>query len=487
MAERILIVEDETTLCTNIARYLSRAGYVVTAVGTGAAAMAELSRMTFDLVITDLRLPDLDGLAVLDHVRTTSPESFVLIMTAYASVESAVEALRRGAHDYVLKPMSLAALQTKVEHIAQYHRLNRENARLRTLLRGESDALALLRRGGRAMTALCDLIEKVAASSSNLLVLGESGTGKELVARAVHERSARAQGPFVTLNVSTIPDALVESYLFGHERGAFVGAEQAREGLFRAASGGTLFLDEVGELSPALQAKLLRAVESKEILPVGADRAIHVDTRIMAATHCDLPAMVADGRFRQDLLYRLQVIELRVPALRERAADVAQIANHFVELHAKAQRKPVRAIAPEALALLAAYAWPGNVRELSNVIERAVILSSGESLTPVDLPAELAASPRCADGAAARADRSEHDEVGVPIPELRTDEACNFERANVSFQRGHIARVLDRCGGNREAAARLLGLSPATFYRYLQKVGLKGYASESAQSAANVR
>ena len=477
MAERILIVEDESTLRTNIARYLSRAGYTVSSVETGRAAIAELDRSTFDLVISDLRLPDIDGLAVLDHVRVTSPESFVLIMTAYASIESAVEALRRGAHDYVLKPMSLADLQSKVEHIARYHRLNRENARLRTLVRGDSDAMTLLRKGGRAMTDVCDMIEKVAASTANVLLLGESGTGKELVARAVHERSERASGPFVTMNVSAVPDSLVESYLFGHERGAFPGADQAREGLFRAATGGTLFLDEVGELPLPLQAKLLRAVESKEILPVGADRAIHVDTRIVAATHCDLPAMVADGRFRQDLLYRLQVVELRVPALRDRKGDVAVLAKHFVEMHARAQRKPVRAITPEAMALLSTYGWPGNVRELSNVIERAVILSSGDALTPVDLPAELAA-------ARARSAEDGHDDAAhrprTPASaELTTDAACNLESATVAFHRDHIARVIDRAGGNREAAAKLLGLSPATFYRYLQKVGLKGYQAET--------
>ncbi|CAN5732976.1 sigma 54-interacting transcriptional regulator [soil metagenome] len=478
MAERILVVEDEKTLCTNVARYLSRAGYTVTAVESGRAALSELARTTFDLVITDLRLPDLSGLDVLDHVRATSPESFVLIMTAYASVESAVEALRRGAHDYVLKPLSLADLRTKVEHIAQHHRLNRENARLRTLLRGESDALTLLRRGGRAMGELCDLIEKVAASAANLLVLGESGTGKELVARAVHERSERAHGPFVTMNVSALPDAMVESYLFGHERGAFNGAEEAREGLFRAASGGTLFLDEVGELPLSVQASLLRAVESKEIQPVGADRSVQVDTRIIAATHRDLPAMVAEGRFRQDLLYRLQVVELRVPALRERKADVVQLAKHFVGLHAKAQRKPVGAIMPEALALLSGYAWPGNVRELSNVIERAVILSSGDAITPVDLPAELAAATGAADDAEPRGEAGRE----AASPELATDESCNREHATVAFQRSHIARVLDRAAGNREAAAKLLSLSSATFYRYLQKVGLKGYHSPAPPS-----
>ena len=466
MPERILVVEDESTLCTNIARSLTRAGYTVTAAETGRAALAEIGRRAFDLVISDLRLPDVDGLTVLDHVRESSPDSVVLIMTAYASVDSACEALRRGAHDYILKPLSLADLQKKVAHIAEYRRLGRENARLRTLLRGESDALALLRRGGRAMNALSDMIEKAASSSSNVLIVGESGTGKELVARAVHEHSTRADGPFVTLNVSTIPDGLVESYLFGHERGAFSGAERPRDGQFRAASGGTLFLDEIGELPLPVQAKLLRAVETKEILPVGSDNGLQVDVRIIAATHRDLPAMVAEGRFRQDLLYRLQVVQLRLPPLRDRLGDVAPLAKDFVLLHAKTQRKPVRAIAPDAMALLCRYGWPGNVRELSNVIERAVILCSDETLTPIDLPVELgiASAP-----------------IGAPpaLPRLETsDEPETLERATLLFQRQHIAKALDRSGGSREAAAKLLGLSPATFYRYLQKLGLKGYQVE---------
>jgi DNA-binding NtrC family response regulator len=470
MAERILVVEDEATLCANIARYLTRAGHTVTAVETGGAALDELGRGAFDLVITDLRLPDVDGLTVLDRVRATSPETIALIMTAYASVDSAVEALRRGAHDYVLKPLSLADLQKKVEHIAEYRRLGRENARLRTLLRGDADALSLLRAGGRAMNELADMVEKVAASSSNVLVVGESGTGKEVVARAVHERSPRAEGPFVTLNVSAIPDTLVESYLFGHERGAFTGADRRRDGLFRAASGGTLFLDEIGELPPAVQAKLLRAVEAKEILPVGADRGVKVDTRIVAATHRDLGKMVEEGRFRQDLLYRLQVVQLRVPPLRDRAGDVAALATHFVAAHGRTQRKSVHAIAPDAMAILTSYAWPGNVRELSNVIERAVILCSDETITPIDLPTELGVAPAPAPLADAA--------PAAPARDFASDDDCNLERAVLSFQRDHIARVLDRAHGARDAAARLLGLSPATLYRYLQRVGLKGYRVE---------
>ncbi len=469
MGERILVVEDESTLCTNVARYLSRAGHTVTAVERGRAALSELDRRTFDIVISDLRLPDVDGLTVLDHVRETSPETVTLIMTAYASVDSAVEALRRGAHDYVLKPLSLADLERKVQHIADYKRLGQENLRLRTLLRSDRGALATLRRGGRAMNELADAIEKFAASPSNVLVLGESGTGKELVARALHESSPRADGPFLTLDVAAIPDAFVESYLFGHEKGAFPGAERRREGLFSAASGGTLFLDEVGELPLPLQAKLLRAVETKEILPVGADHGTKVDTRIVAATHRDLRAMVQDGTFRQDLLYRLQVGPLRLPPLRERAEDVPTLATDLATMHARTQKKRVRAIAPDAMALLGAYPWPGNVRELSNVLERAVILCSTETITPVDLPTEL--------GIERRGPTSEPPGTSNPTPpdEARASDDANLERATIAFQRGHIARVLDAVDGNREAAAKLMGLSPATLYRYLQKVGLKGY------------
>ena len=479
MAERILVVEDESTLCTNIARALGRAGYTVTAVETGRAALSELDPHAFDLVISDLRLPDVDGLTVLDHVRESSPDTVALIMTAYASVDSAVEALRRGAHDYILKPLSLADLQKKVAHIAEYRRLGRENARLKTLLRGESDALTILRRGGQSMNAVSDMIEKVAQSSSNVLIVGESGTGKELVARAVHERSPRSDGPFVTLNVSAVPDGLVDSYLFGHERGAFSGAERQREGLFRAASGGTLFLDEIGELPLAMQAKLLRAVETKEILPVGADHGLQVDVRILAATHRDLPAMAADGRFREDLLYRLQVVQLRLPPLRDRLGDVASLTKHFVELHAKAQRKRVRAVAPDAMTLLCRYAWPGNVRELSNVIERAVILCSDDTVTPIDLPVELGVEPPAELLGAASAPAGAPAHVGAAQASSNdAGEPCNLERATLMFQRQHIAKVLARAGGSRETAAKLLGLSPATFYRYLHKLDLKGFQVE---------
>jgi DNA-binding NtrC family response regulator len=463
VAERILVVEDESALCHNIARALDRAGHSVSAVESVAAALAELSAATFDLVISDLRLPDGDGFAVLSSAKASSNETAVLIMTAYASVDSAVEALRRGAQDYILKPLSLVDLERKVALFAERRALGQENARLRSLVRGVNEPMSLLRAGGDAMQRLCDVIEKVAASPSTVLVQGESGSGKEIVARAIHEASSRREGPFVTLNVSAIPEPLIESYLFGHERGAFTGADKRREGLFRAASGGTLFLDEIGELPLSAQAKLLRAAETKEVLPVGSDRGVRVDARIIAATHRDLVGMADSGRFRSDLLYRLSVLTLRVPALRERVEDIERLAAYFVARHAGEQRKPVHGIAPDAIGALKRWPWRGNVRELSNVIERAVLLTDSDPIGLGDLPLELQAlsAPDTLPPAASAA--------------LPQDSACELAAAVSAFERAHIARVLIRARGNREAAARLLGLSPATLYRHLTRLGLKGF------------
>ncbi|MFO0661363.1 MAG: sigma-54 dependent transcriptional regulator [Polyangiaceae bacterium] len=472
MGERILVVEDETTLGANIARSLDRAGHVATLVETGRAAIEAIEREAFDLVISDLRLPDIDGLSVLDQVKSLSPETVVLIMTAYASVDSAVEALRRGAQDYMLKPLSLAELQRRVSHLAEHRRLGVENARLRSIVRGPTDPVSMLRAGGTAMRAVCELLDRVAPSTSTVLITGESGVGKEVVARAVHDLSTRRDGPFVSLNVSAIPDSLVESYLFGHERGAFTGADRRREGLFRTASGGTLFLDEIGELSTNIQAKLLRAVETKEVLPVGSDRPIKVDARIVAATHRDLNQLADEEKFRRDLLYRLSVIQVRVPPLRERREDIPSLAEALILRHSKEQRKTVSKIEPEAIELLQRYSWGGNVRELSNVIERAVLLCDGDKISAADLPLELSAL----NGDTHMTETTSRP----PAPEETTQESeenLELARAVLSFERRHIAKVLTRTGGNREAAARLLGLSPATLYRHLQRVGLKGFRS----------
>jgi DNA-binding NtrC family response regulator len=458
MGERILVVEDEATLRTNIQRFLAKLEHSVEAVGSGDEALARLGKSSFDVILTDLRLPGADGLALLDHARAVSPDTVVLIMTAYASLSSAVEALRRGAHDYLLKPLSLAALGTKIDRIAEYRALGRENARLRRMLRVEGEPAELLRLESQAMKELESMVAKVATGMSNVLIAGESGTGKEIVARAIHDLSDRGDRPFVPVNVSAIPENLVESTLFGHERGSFTGAGKHREGLFRAADGGTLFLDEIGELPLALQAKLLRAVETKVVMPVGSDESVQVDTRIVSASHRDLSAQSEEGRFRSDLLYRLSVVRLEVPPLRERFEDIPVLVSRFLTKQAREQKKRIFGVEPDAMQCLLRYHWPGNVRELSNVIERAVLLAEPDSIRVEDLPAEFQGS-------------------------ALDEEQCRLDVAVASFERRHIASVLSRCGGNRERAARALGISPATLYRRLEKLGLKGYRGDAADAS----
>ena len=310
MPERILVVEDEPTLQGNIARSLERAGHAVTSAGTLSEAKQALESIGFDVLISDLRLPDGSGMDLLAECGRLAPQCACIIVTAYASIEAAVEALRLGAHDFVLKPLSLGELLRKVDHIAAHRRAVRENVQLRRMLQSGEDAYDVLRCGGPAMVALCELVDKAAASGSNVLIEGESGTGKELVARALHARSSRASGPFLTLDLRTVPRDRVESQLFGHQRGSGQGAEAERDGSFRAASGGTLFLDEVGELDLSVQAKLLRAVETKVVLPVGAERGVQADVRIVASTHHDLEQLVRGGSLRSDLYYRLGIVRL---------------------------------------------------------------------------------------------------------------------------------------------------------------------------------
>lgn len=469
MSERILVVEDEITLCHNIARFLTRQGHTVMAVETAEEALAELELRTFDFVVTDLQLHEADGLAVLDRARASGSDCVVFIMTAYASVEAAVEALRRGANDFILKPVSLADLQSKIERFGEQRRLGRGKVPPAQQAPASHEAFELLRGGGPTMDRLCALVEKVAAAPSNLLITGEGGTGKELVARAIHDRSPRSNGPFITLAPAAVADSGIERVLFG-------GVDARREGLLAAASGGTLFLDEIGDLPMVVQAQLVRAIEHGEVLPMGSDRAVRVDTRVVAATRRDVNVLVESGAFRQDLLYRLQVVQVRVPPLREREGALPVLAQRFLEAHARKQQRTLRGFSAAAMAALSSYAWPGNVRELSLAIERAVVFSADEMVELADLPQEICA-PYLPVEAAPRGP------AGVSLP----DESCNLERVTRSFQRQHLARVLSRVGGNREAAAKLLGVSNATFYRYLQKAGLKGYQGEGCEPSSPAR
>jgi two-component system response regulator PilR (NtrC family)/two-component system response regulator HydG len=441
VSARILVVEDEEVLRTNLVELLARAGHDVEGVGSAEAGLARVLEAEFSIVLTDIRLPGMDGISLLKRIVAERPETLVLVTTAYASVESAVEALRHGAYDYLLKPVTFEDLLQKVQNLVAFGALKQEVVRLRRDLHARLGFEGLMGKSPQ-MQAVFELIDKVAPTHSTVLITGESGTGKELVARAVHARSALADKEFLAVNMAAIPAEVVEAQLFGHEKGAFTGADRRREGLLRSVRAGTVFLDEIGDLPMPTQVKLLRAIESHEVMPVGADRPEKVDFRLIAATNKDLETAVKDGRFRQDLFYRLNVVRVRLPSLRERRDDVPELVSHFMALHARALGKAPRAVSNEAMKLLLAYPWPGNVRELSNVLERAAILAAGAQVEPGDLPAEF------------------HAASAAPT-ELRA--------AVEQFEAKHIAWVLRLSGGNREQAARTLGIDPATLYRRLSK------------------
>jgi DNA-binding NtrC family response regulator len=441
VSTRILIVEDEEVLRVNLVEFLTRAGYDVEGVPTAEEGLQRVLEVDFGVVVTDIRLPGMDGSTLLKRIVAERPETLVLMATAFASVESAVEALRFGAYDYLLKPVTFEDLLQKVQNLVAFRALKQEVSRLRRDLHARLGFEGLLGKSP-GMGAVFELIEKVAPTHSTVLVTGESGTGKELVARAVHARSALADKEFLAVNMTAIPSEVVEAQLFGHEKGAFTGADRRREGILRSVRAGTVFLDEIGDLPMPTQVKLLRAIEMHEVLPVGADRPEKVDFRLIAATNQELEQSVKEGRFRQDLFYRLNVFRVRLPPLRDRRDDVPELARHFMAIHARAIGKPPRPFSNEAMKLLLAYPWPGNVRELSNVIERAVILAGGESVEPHDLPPEFLSAS------------------GSPT-ELRL--------AVEQFERQHISWVLRLSGGNREQAAKMLGVDPATLYRRLSK------------------
>lgn len=443
MNERILIADDEEILRTNIKEFLESDGYVVDGVGDGRAALDRVLGEDYALVIADIRMPKMDGITLLNRIATERPETFVLIMTAYASVETAVESLRLGAYDYLLKPIVFENLLQRIQNLFTYRALKAEVLRLR---RDLSDRLGFEGIIGHspAIHKVFDLVEKVAPTDATVLLTGGSGTGKELLARAIHMRSSIAEKEFIAVNMAAIPPDMVEAQLFGHEKGAFTGAEQRRDGLLRSVRGGTIFLDEVSEIPVQAQAKLLRAVEAQEILPVGADRPLQAQFRLIAATNRDLEAAVAEGDFRQDLYFRLNVFRIEVPPLSERRDDIPALVSHFVKLHGRALGRSPVSVSNQAMKLLLGYSWPGNVRELSNMIERACILSESDQLDVEHLPSELVA------------------ESGVPT---------GLKSAVEEFERRHIAWVLRAAGGNRERAAQMLEIDPATLYRRLGKYG----------------
>ncbi len=394
--ERILVIEDDPGVSASIEMLLPERGYRVEFAARAQEGIARATAHEFELVITDLRLPDSDGMAVIRTLHNAQPALPIIMMTSYSSLDTAIEALRTGAVDYVIKPFHNDALLFAIERALNERRLQRENALLKRSLNKARASAEIIGRGA-GIKRVFELIDKVAATDANVLIQGESGTGKELVAQAIHRSSPRAERPFVPINCGAIPPELLESELFGHTKGAYTGAVAATDGLIREAQGGTLFLDEISELAPQLQVKLLRVIQEKQVRPLGSPRVFNTDVRFLAASNRDLKTATEQGAFRADLFYRLNVINIHVPPLRERGKDIELLTQHFIAVHSRRLNKDITSLGTDVKELLSRYRWPGNVRELENVIERAVILSDGPALTVRDFSdlstADAAGSP----------------------------------------------------------------------------------------------
>ena len=445
----ILIAEDEDTVRESLAEVLRDEGYEVTAVAAGDAAIAAVDAQEFDLVISDLRMPGADGLTVLTHVREVAPQTLVLLMTAHATVETAVEALQRGAQDYLLKPLIFDDVLHKIAHLLRHRQVAWENQLLRSQVTRHWDFDNLIGRSA-AMRDVMRLVQRVAPTKSTVLITGESGAGKEVVARAIHHFSEQRDRIFLPVNCGAIPEHLLESQLFGHLRGSFTGAVNNQEGLFARARGGTIFLDEIGDLPLGLQVKILRAIEQKEILPVGATSPSKVDVRVIAATNSELPKAVAEGRFREDLFYRLNVVGIEIPPLRERREDIPPLIEHFVRMHNRELKRSFKGVDAATMKILMAAHWKGNVRELDNVIEHAMILGEGDWITPADLPRALKGD------AAVEASPANDD----------------LREALRTYEKAHIESVLRKTDHDKKAAAEVLGVSLSSLYRKIEELAI---------------
>ena len=454
---RVLIVDDEPDVVANWSRILERDGYPCVTATAGERALALLETEHPDIVLTDLRMPGIDGMAVLARALELDPDAVVVVITGHGTVQSAVEAMRAGAFDYLLKPLpSNDALRLVVERGVRKRRLVEENRRLREPLAPRIGFDKLVGKSP-AMLAVFALVHKAARSEANILIQGESGTGKELIARAIHANSPRASEVFVPVDCASLPDALLESELFGHERGAFTGADRVKPGMIEVADRGTLFLDEIGELPLALQSKLLRALQERQIRRVGATKFLSVDVRLVSATSRDTAERVRRGEFREDLFYRVNVIAINLPQLRERSGDVALLAYHFLRRYGRNRERPLEEIDAEALAVLDAYAWPGNVRELQNVIERACVLADGPILGARDLPEHVRGRGRAAPAVPGK---------DLPLREARE----TWLRA---FAQEYLSDLLRRHGGNVSQAAKTAGVDRKTLHRLLAKHGIR--------------
>ena len=453
---RILVVDDERSMRELLAIVLRRDGYDVILAENGRTALGVLERESIDLLFSDIKMPDMSGVEVLRAAKQIDQDILGIMITAFASTDTAVEALRMGAYDYLSKPFDVDELKIVVRNALERRQLRQENVLLKRALQTTHQFSNIVGRSD-AMLAVFKLIETVAPTNSTILVTGESGTGKELVARAIHYNSLRRDRPLVAVNCGALPEQLLESELFGHVRGAFTGAATNKKGLVEVAERGTIFLDEIAEMSPMMQVKLLRVLQERKFRHLGGTEELHANIRVIAATNQDLPKLVADGRFREDLFYRINVIQLQLPPLRERAEDIPLLAEHFLGKYRGQMGKEVTGISQAALVLLQRHDWPGNIRELENVIERAVALESSGAILPESLPeAVKGLAPRDGGGPA-------------PLPDVGFDLEAHVE----SVERGYIAEALKRAGGRQSRAAELLGMSFRSFRYYVKKYNLR--------------
>ncbi|MCP9449946.1 MAG: sigma-54 dependent transcriptional regulator [Nitrospira sp.] len=457
--EKILVVDDEESLRDVLSIMLKRTGYTVTSVADGEQALEILNKEIFDLVITDLRMPKIDGMEVLKAAKSAAPETVVLVITAFASAESAVEAMKQGAYDYLTKPFQIDEVQLIIRNALEKRRLTTENMLLKREIASRASFSQLVGQS-EAMQKVFDVVRKVADSRSNVLICGESGTGKELVARAIHYNSARSAMPFVAVNCGAVPETLLESELFGHMKGSFTGAVSNKVGLFEVADGGTIFLDEIGDTPPSIQVKLLRVIQEREFRRVGGHQDVKVDVRIVAATNKDLEKAVADGSFRRDLYYRLDVIPIRLPPLRMRTGDIPLLVDHFLERFSKESGKPVPTLSPDAMRVLLEHEWRGNVRELENLIERVVAFSKGETVTDTEVRGWL--------------HRPVAPEPQQLVPLELTDEGVDLEGLVNRIERDLLLKALERSKWVKKKAARLLRLNTRSFRYRLEKYAIKG-------------
>ena len=450
MQGNILVAEDELLPRKNICRVLEEEGlYQIHEAADGNAAIEAVDKNDLDLVLLDLKMPGADGMTVLQHVRQASPQTLVLIMTAYASLETSVEALRLGAQDYIFKPIVLDGVVKKVRTLMENKRLAWEIQTLRRQINLEFEGTELIG-NSPANAEILEVIEKVAPTNSTVLISGESGVGKEVVARTIHNQSTRRDKVFLAVNCSAIPETLLESQLFGHVKGAFTGASNYQEGLFQRANGGTIFLDEIGEMPLMLQPKILRAIEERAVTPIGAAKPLQVDVRIIAATNRELKEEVDEGKFRGDLYYRLNVIHLQIPPLRERREDIPLLVEHFIRRQNSELKKNYQGVESSALKVLMSLPWKGNIRDLNNVLERAMILGNGEWITVKDLP------------------RWE-----VPEVDISRSVGHDLRRTVRAYEKSHIENVLKETHGDRTQTAELLGLSRSSLYRKIEALGIQ--------------